>query len=313
MLSQLESAVLRMHEAEYLSLIAVLLFAGGFLFYSSYIACKRFRFIDGIATSKIRSAAQGLVELKGLGEWMPDDLILSPFSNSRCIWYHCTMERKQRTGKRVTWTNISDDLSQHLFHLVDDTGCCIIDPENAQVIAETDTTWYGYSSADRKNPSPGSRWLGPFSFASHRFRERLIRPATPLYALGSFRSLHSEASVEWIQKRVDDLVKQWKLQPGKYLADFDFDNNGKIQQAEWKAIRAVARKQVLENIQAENSTQHLMSRPEHVNDHPYILSAVEEEQLIAAKKVKAYLSITAALGIFIALTILFSIRPAVSL
>ena len=119
--------------------------------------------------------------------------------------------------------------------------------------------------------------------------------------------------MEWIQKRVDDLVKQWKLQPGKYLADFDFDNNGKIQQAEWKAIRAVARKQVLENIQAENSTQHLMSRPEHVNDHPYILSAVEEEQLIAAKKVKAYLSITAALGIFIALTILFSIRPAVSL
>jgi len=312
MLSQLETGVLRMNEAEYLSLIAVLLFAGGFLFYYSYIAFKRFRFIAGIATSKIRSAAQGQVELKGLGEWMPDDLILSPFSNSRCIWYHCTMERKQRNGKRITWTNLSDELSQHLFHLVDDTGCCIIDPENAQVIAETDTTWYGYSSADRENPSPGTRWLWPFSFASHRFRERLIRPATPLYALGSFRSLHSEPSVEWIQKRVDDLVKQWKLQPGKYLAAYAFDNNGSLQQDEWKTIRAVARKQVLANIQSENRTQHLMSRPEDRN-HPYILSAVEEEQLIAAKKIKAYLSVTAALGIFIALTILFSIRPAVSL
>lgn len=87
---------------------------------------------------------------------------------------------------------------------------------------------------------------------------------------------------------------------------------GALQQAEWKAIRTVARKQVLAIVQAENSTQHLMSRPEHKN-HPYILSAVEEEQLIAAKKVKAYLSVTAALAIFIALTILFSIRPAVSL
>jgi hypothetical protein len=312
MSSQLESAVLRLDGTEYLSLMAVLLLACGFLLYYSYIAFKRFRFIDGIATSKIRSAAQGQVELKGLGEWMPNDLILSPFSNSRCIWYHCTMERKQRTGKRVTWTNISDQRSHHLFHLVDDTGSCIIDPENAQVIAETDTTWYGNNSGDRQNPSPRKKWLGPLSFASHRFRERLIRPATQLYALGWFRSLHSDPSVEWIQKRVDDLVKQWKLQPGKYLTDYDFDNNGKIQQDEWKAIRAMARKQVLASINSENRAQHLMSRPQDRN-HPYILSAIEEEKLIAAKKLKACLSITAALGIFIALTMLFSIRPVVSL
>ncbi len=96
MLSQLETGVLRMNEAEYFSLIVVLLFAGGFLFYYSYIACKRFRFIAGIATSKIRSAAQGQVELKGLGEWMPDDLILSPFSNSRCIW---SWRGSNETGK----------------------------------------------------------------------------------------------------------------------------------------------------------------------------------------------------------------------
>ena len=312
MIAQFEAGILRLQGAEYLSLVAVLFLVCGLLLYLSYAAFHRFRFIEGIATSKVSSAAQGHIELKGLGEWMPDDHILSPFSNSRCVWYHCTIDRKQRTGKTTTWTSVSDECSRHLFHLVDDTGCCIVDPENALVIAETDVTWYGNDTADRLRPPWRSRWLATVGAGSHRFRERLIRPATQLYALGWFRSLHNEPSVEWIQKQVDDLVKQWKLQPGKYLRDFDFDNNDKIQKYEWKAIHAAARKQVLARLNAESRTQHVLSRPEDKN-YPYILSALDEEKLVVGKKLKAYLSVTAALTVFIVLTLLLSIRLPVSL
>lgn len=59
------------------------------------------------ATSKIRSASQGYVELKGSGEFMPGDDILSPFSGNRCLWYQCTVDRKQKQGKRTTCPNLT--------------------------------------------------------------------------------------------------------------------------------------------------------------------------------------------------------------
>ena len=93
-------------------------------------------------TSRIRSASQGYVELKGRGEFMPGDEMLSPFSGNRCLWYQCTVDRKQNQGKRTSWTNISDEISDNLFHPVDDTSDFVIDPENAHVIAELNRTWY---------------------------------------------------------------------------------------------------------------------------------------------------------------------------
>ena len=91
---------------EYLVLLGVLAVGFAYLIYYSYGILKRYRFMDGTATSKVRSAAQGHVELKGLGEWMNNDEIHSPFSNRRCLWYHCTIDKKRHTGKRTTWTRM---------------------------------------------------------------------------------------------------------------------------------------------------------------------------------------------------------------
>ena len=291
---------------DYLVLFGVLFALLLYLTYFAYGAYQRFRFIDGTATSKIHSAAQGHVELKGLAEWLPEDHIVSPFSQSRCVWYHCTIDKRKRSGKRSTWTNIADDRSSHLFRLVDDTGDCVIDPDHAQVVPETDRTWYGRSTADSGNP-PAKSGLLTISMGNYRFRERLIRPATPIYALGWFHTVRTNPSDEFIDKRVDDLIGQWKLQPQRYLREYDIDGNGKIQQQEWKLIRAAARREVLTEINAEHREHHVMSRPQS-SRQPYILSAVEEESLVARKKLKAYSSVAIAFGIFVALVIMYSIR-----
>jgi len=307
MFSWVEGEILAMSRTDYLLLLGVL--AGGFayLVYYSFRAFRRFRYVDGTATSKIRSAAQGLVELKGLGEWLPGDSITSPFSNSRCIWYHCTIDKRQRHGKRVSWTNISDDCSGHLFRLVDDTGWCVIDPDYAHVIAESDITWYGASADCRSRVPRRSRRLY-LGLGDYRFRERLIRPATTLYALGEFRSFQNNPTDAMIAKETEDLVKHWKLQPQRYLADFDFDGNGKIQQQEWKAIRAAARKQVLAKMNSQDSEHHLLLRPQDKR-HPFILSAIAEEDLVASKKLGAYGSVAAAFVILAAVVIASSLRP----
>ncbi len=307
MYAWLESEILVLPESDYLVLYTMLVALFGYLVYFCYRAFKRFRFVDGTATSKIRSAAQGHVELKGLGEWLPGDSINSPFSESRCVWYHCSIDKKQRSGKRTTWTNISDELSGHLFRLVDDTGACIVDPDDAHVIAETDITWYGHTTDARNRAPAKSSWI-QLGVGNYRFRERLIRPATSLYALGWFRTVHSNPSEEFIAKQVEDLVKQWKLQPHRYLSDFDFDKNGKIQKQEWKAIRTEARKQVLARLNDEKGEHHVLSRPQD-NSHPYILSATAEGELVARKKLYAYSSMSGAFITLMALIIMYSIRP----
>jgi len=305
MYSWLESEILALSKSDYLVLYTVLVAMFGYLVYFCFGAFRRFRFVDGTATSKIRSAAQGHVELKGLGEWLPGDSISSPFSESRCVWYHCTIDKRQRNGKRTTWTSISDECSGHLFRLVDSTGAC------AHVIPESDITWYGQSTDARSRAPARARWL-QLGVGNYRFRERLIRPATSLYALGWFCTVHSNLSDEFIAKQVEDLVRQWKLQPQRYLGDFDFDQNGEIQKQEGKAIRSAARKQVMARLNSENREHHVLSRPQDKN-HPYILSATEEAELVASKKFYAYASVSTAFLILVALVIMSAMRPVLSI
>ena len=296
-----------MPESDYLVLLAVMISVFAYLVYYCYGAFRSFRFVDGTATSKIRSAAQGHVELKGLGEWLSGDSITSPFSNSRCVWYHCTIDKRKKSGKRSSWSNISDQYSGALFRLVDDTGWCIIDPDRAKVIPETDITWYGHDTDYRSKPPAKARWLH-LNMGNYRFRERLIRPATTLYALGEFSSFQNSPTDEYIARQVEDLVQQWKLQPQRYLAQYDFDQNGSIQKQEWQAIRSAARKQVLAKINSQGGEQHLLSAPRD-RRLPYILSATSEEDLVSRKKITAYISVTGAFLILIAVVAVSSLRP----
>jgi hypothetical protein len=308
MFSWLEAKVLGLSTSDYLLSFAFLAGAMLFLVYYACGAFKRFRFMDGTATSKIRSAAQGHVEIKGLGELMPEDTILSPFSGSRCIWYHCTIDRKQRHGKRSSWTNISDECSHHLFRVVDDTGECVIDPDDAFVVPETDLTWYGSSIEQSKRPPQTRRLTATLGFGNYRFRERLIRPASEVYALGWFRSINNEPSEESISSQVEDLIRQWKMQPERYLRQFDLDRNGKIQKGEWQAIHSAARGEVLSRLREQQREIHLMSRPLD-SGQPFILSAHSEEVLVGRKKLVAYAAASGAFAIFSTLVILYSIRP----
>ena len=306
MYSRFEAYLQAMSGPDYTIAFTMLLALLVILGYFVYSAFRRYRFVDGTATSKIRSAAQGHVELKGLGEWMPNDTIRSPFSNRACVWYHCTLDKKSRRGKRSSWSNISDERSGQLFHLIDETGVCIIDPDDAHVVPGSEITWYGHSQESCRQARKKTSWLS-VGFGNYRFRERLLMTASPLYALGWFSTARHDPSEESISKRVKDRVQGWKLQPERYLRDYDLNGNGKIQESEWQLIHSVARKQVLAEISSEMNEQHVLSRPEDKRQ-PFILSATEEEQLVSEKKRKAYLSTALAFMSLTALIVMFFIR-----
>ena len=269
---------------------------------------RQYRFMTATATSRVRSAAQGYVELKGLGEWLKGDLIKSPFSASRCIWYHCRTEKKKKSGRKISWINISDEVSDELFCLVDETGTCIIDPEGAHVLEESKDIWYGsiendcYHKPRAKNPL----W-SIFQTGDYRFSERLIRPATPIYAIGEFRSHDPIPQSQTVTRLTKELLREWKLKPGKYLTRFDKDSNNKIDENEWKTIEKAARNEVLDQFRQENRQQHLMSRPT-ISKDPFIISAVEEERLVFTRKLLSALSFIGAFILIVLFVVIWNLQ-----
>ena len=217
---------------------------------------------------------------------MPGGVLQSPFSGSRCLWFQCTIDHRQKSGKRTTWTHISSETSDDMFHLVDDTGICVIDPEDAHVIAESDQTWYGSTTADRLSPPEAGKIIRKLAIGDYRFNEKLIRPAAAIYILGLFRTLRHTPSTAYIDKQIKALLRQWKLQPHRYLSQFDIDGNGEIQKREWRVIHHKARQQVVSSIE-QHQAQNLLSGPGQ-SGQPFILSAVREEKWFFGKKYWLY-------------------------
>jgi len=59
---------------------------------------QRLRAMGDTPTSRIASAAQGYVELRGLGKAMGGTPLLSPLTHLPCLWYRYKTERRQATA-----------------------------------------------------------------------------------------------------------------------------------------------------------------------------------------------------------------------
>ncbi len=268
--------------AEYhLQLLLICIFLG-FLLYKIVQTYQRFRFIGDTATSRIASAAQGYVELKGLGEMMPGESITSPFSQRRCLWYQCIIEKRKRLKNHHVWVEQNNERSDHLFHLQDETGTCVINPDGAYVIPSHITTWYGSHPEAKSQARTKSSWLSPYlGFGRYRFTEKMIMVADPIYVIGFFRSTQKVINNETLKSQVEELVKLWKTRPAYYLKSFDQNNNGKIQGKEWVRIRQHAEQVVRE--QHHQTQLHVMQKPQESNQ-PFVISTQSEQQILKNKR-----------------------------
>ena len=290
--------------AEYQLQLSLLFIFLCFILYKAYKTHHRYRFINDTATSRVASAPQGYVELKGLGELMPGSNIESPFSHRRCLWYQCIVERRKSLEKYSVWVEESNDISDHLFQLQDETGVCVVIPDGAHIIPSEQRVWYG-SHYQAKHQGIFKSWrFGRYiGFGRYRFTEKLIGVADPLYVIGAFKTIQKNVSNELIQHQVEALVQTWKLQPQRYLTAFDTNQNGKIQDGEWKRIRQHAEKEIRK--QQNETVHHTIQKPRE-NHHPFIISAQTEEQLL--KKKRGYLLLYLALFLVLLYVLLTAIK-----
>lgn len=262
------------------------------------------RLMEDMPTSRIRSAAQGYVELEGRGKMMAGEPVLAPLSHQACVWWKFRVsERYKDTHGRSHMRTIDSGQSDALFLLNDGTGECIVDPDGAEVLHVPKHSWHGST----RMPSAG-RMHSTFSlFAKYRYEEWLIKSGHPVYAIGYFRTQQAAGHFS-VQEELNELLREWKQDQQLMLQRFDINKDGRIDATEWEAARRVALKQAHRN-QLEQDTLpglHVLSSPP--DRRPFLISAMSQDKLIARKRLYAVISLITFLGMIGLVTWAWNLR-----
>ena len=199
------------------------------------------RFLLNTPTSKIRSAAQGYVELYGVLDELPDGQQQAPLTGTPCLWWRFKIEEYDDDGKRKRWRVIESGVSEALVRLKDATGECLINPKGAEVRPSTRQVWSG-SERHPRGLSEGVGLLGMlFSAGSqYRYTEERLHVGQPLYAIGDFRTQGGTEAFD-LTLAQGAVVREWKSDFAGMLQRFDSNGDGQLDPAEWERMRESAR------------------------------------------------------------------------
>jgi hypothetical protein len=95
--------------------------AAVYSFWYAFKAWAKNRVIEDTPTSRVRSAAQGYVELSGHGVQPPDAQNKGPLTGMPCTWWRYKIEERRYSGRSRSWTTVQIDTSAVPFLLDDGT------------------------------------------------------------------------------------------------------------------------------------------------------------------------------------------------
>ncbi len=272
-MASIEAAIVNLPPVVYWLISAIIVVLVGWAFRNMISSYWAARTIERVPTAKIRSAAQGYVELIGEAKMMDGPIIVSPLSGKSCVWFRYIIEERRtvrtKNGRRTSWVKIKEQVSDELFLLEDETGQCIIDPENADVITDDKSRWHSDKVIPRR-----------------RYTEWLITQHEHLYAIGLFKSI-THIEQQKVREQVSDLLREWKKDdPNRLVHLYDTNRDGEIDMHEWQQVREDAEKQVKQKNNEFGSLNVLASSPQH--DQQFILSTLPETHIVNRYKQKAF-------------------------
>ncbi|PLX96914.1 MAG: hypothetical protein C0622_13945 [Desulfuromonas sp.] len=257
------------------------------LWYGFYFFGLR-RQIENTPTSKVRSVAMGMVEVKGTAR--RQYALLSPMTQTPCVFYRLTKYRRDQNKHqwRVRSVNSSANVP---FYLEDETGRVEVDPSSGSVTPRT-----------KQEGAPGEE-LSIFSMSDDRdekWVEEVIVEGTLLYVLG-FAAV-KRGNEPSLHERKIEALRELKHDRQQLMA-FDSDGDGKISDDEWDSARAAVEDQVLRESLA--ARQKRKKQEEHVviskkKGRPLIISETHSEERLTARylfySVTLLIASTAAVG-----------------
>jgi hypothetical protein len=279
--------------------------AAVYSFWYAFKAWGKNRIIEDTATSRVRSAAQGYVELSGRGVMPPNAENRGPLTGMPCTWWRYKIEERRSSGRSRAWSTIQSDTSEKPFLLDDGTGQCLVDPRGAEVFPSAKDVWYGSSEWPEVRIPDGSGIFGRLMDSvltdKYRYTEYRLQPHEHVCALGAFRSVGG-AGADDPDVEVAELLRDWKKDQAALLARFDGNHDGILSGAEWDQARAAAHKQVLEGRAAKPLPPRMNVLAEPMDGRAFMLAASEGESLAQRFRRRALAGIGVFLGSTTALT-----------
>ncbi len=187
------------------------------------------RYITDTPRSKIGSAAQGFVELQGRCEFYGNREIQGFLFGPPCVWHRYFIVRLmfggsnglRNFGENLSHLPIQVGASDIPFVIRDESGTCIVLPENAKVISSSKRTW--------------------LSFGKY-YSSKYIGHGARMYVIGEMRSEGCALTSYNENAQVAGLLSTWKKDQSWLLGEFDVDQNGELDQDEWGSAVKRAKK-----------------------------------------------------------------------
>lgn len=237
---------------------------GFFSLFMWLAARRRWRLASDTPTSKIRSAAQGYVELAGTVEQGDTEPLLDPIQHQPCVWFRVeTFKVDRRNSSVEQWLPIKSADSSRPFLLHDETGRCEVYPQGAEFLVDT-----AARVADGRD-------------IEHRVRR--ICAGDALYVVGEFRTKtrprdaaaasDAGAAVRAVRQRADEILRQWQADPETVQAKFGGED-GKLDGSAQKRMEEAALREARTAFDRERRIDlvevHTMSAP--ADQRPYVIA-----------------------------------------
>lgn len=160
-------------------------------------------FLINTPRSKIRSAAQGYVEISGTGHDLPGTTPLtSPLTHKPCIWYQFAIHELRENLNSTNWAEVKRGSSSKLFLLQGETGEVIVDPQGCQPSMQGKSTniWHAKSDDDLRKLIGHGFYFNFTPFKRYRLTETIVANSEKILALGFFRTVNRENNLTWRQE-----------------------------------------------------------------------------------------------------------------
>jgi hypothetical protein len=166
--------------------------AGLYLFYHGFQLLQRKRLVMNTPSSKIRSAAMGLVEVSGLATG--PYTLTAPITGVPCYYYRTMVWQWKQQGKSSSWVKEADESLHVPFYLDDGTARVLVNPQGAEMEMHRDfQEEFSHSLFSSSLEIPGNitgflTAHGVNAGAKVKIEEYCIKPKNALFILGTLAS-----------------------------------------------------------------------------------------------------------------------------
>jgi hypothetical protein len=170
---------------------------------------------------------------------------------------------------------VKRERSEDTFLLVDESGCCVIDPDHAEVYTIHRQKW---------------------DWAGYKYKMAYVAPGDTPYALGELRTQGGADSPMARREDVRAVLRKWKQDSAGLLSRFDLNKDGAVDLKEWEAARAAAQRQVEARhlAAALEADIHVLRTPP--DGRPFLLATADPDTLARRYRRWAWLHLGALVG-----------------